>query len=157
MSDEYFIKWVKAPTEERDRFWQSWLSGNPDKRSTVAKAREIILLLDIEEKYPPEGKFLEIWEQVIRSDDSHQLPRNPQMHLSHRKPPNGGEGSGVKKVHGKWLFGKWAAALIFFSLVSYLLYMLVSDYRVTTVRTAYGESTTFFLPDSTKVTLNLIE
>lgn len=154
VSDEYFIKWVKAPTEESDRFWQSWLSGNPDKRTMVAKAREIILLLDIEEKYPPEGKFLEIWEQVIRSDDSHQLPKNPQMHLSHRKPPNSGEGSHIKKVHGKWLFGKWAAALIFFSLFSYLLYKLVSDYRVTTVRTAYGESTTFFLPDSTKVTLN---
>ena len=154
VSDEYFIKWVKAPTEESNGFWLSWLSNNPNKRPVVEKAKEIVLLLDIEEKLPPEGKFLEVWEQVIRADDSHQLPKHPRMHLVHKKNPSTYEKSTRKTGLKKWRSWKYATAIACFLLFSYLAYFLMTDYRMTRVQTAYGESSTFFLPDSTKVTLN---
>lgn len=154
VSDEYFIKWVKAPTEESNGFWLSWLSNNPDKRPVIEKAKEMVLLLDIEEKHPPEGKFLEVWEGVIRADDSHQLLKHPQRHTSHEKHLPIHEKAKHQKGFRRWQLWKWAAAIAFFLLSTYLVYLHLTDYGMTKIQTAYGESSTFFLPDSTKVTLN---
>ena len=154
VTDEYFIQWVKAPTEESNGFWLSWLSNHPDKRPGVERAREIILLLDIEEKNPPEGKFLDIWEGIIRANNSHKFPEHPRGHLSHDKYLPASEEEKHTAGIRKWRKLKQAAVIAFLLLSSFLVYRYVNHVGMTTIQTAYGESNTFFLPDSTKVTLN---
>jgi ferric-dicitrate binding protein FerR (iron transport regulator) len=138
VTDEYFIKWVKSPNEQSNSFWNAWLSKNPDHRSRIHEARQIILLLDFKENKPAEGKFLEIWENIIREDQGHPELSND----NEKKFPRG---------NGKWYY-KVAASLLFLALIGTALF--VYNHRTITIRTAYGEARTLFLPDSTKVTLN---
>lgn len=139
VTDEYFIKWVKSPTEESSAFWTAWLSKNPHRRLRVQEAREIILFLDIKENKAEEGRFLEIWDNIIavhQKTGGIARENNKQVH---------------SPVGMKWYY-KLAATLVFFALVGSGLF--VYHTRTINITTAYGESRTLFLPDSTKVTLN---
>ncbi|MGK7396222.1 MAG: FecR family protein [Candidatus Cyclobacteriaceae bacterium M3_2C_046] len=40
-----FKQWVINPTRESDLFWQKWLSENPDLKTSLEKARELVLRL----------------------------------------------------------------------------------------------------------------
>lgn len=42
-TDESFRRWVMAPTQELDRYWQHWLQQNPDRAGISARARELVL------------------------------------------------------------------------------------------------------------------
>ena len=138
VTDEFFIRWVKSPTSESNAFWNAWLSKNPHQRSQIQEAREIVFHLDIKEKWPPEGKFLEMWGNIIREDQ-------PAIELGE------GHRQVLKKTQIKWHY-KIAASLLFFILIGASVF--IYQHRTTTITTSYGESRTLFLPDSTKVTLN---
>ena len=68
VTDEYFVRWIKKPDVETNAFWNSWLSKNLQQLASVRKAREIILHLDFKIYRPPEGRFLEVWERIIRRE-----------------------------------------------------------------------------------------
>ncbi len=143
ITDEYFIKWVKTPSEESNAFWSSWISTHPQQKATFQKAREIILLLEIKENRAPEGKFLEIWENIAQASDDKTVRMSvnkDNMILRH-----------AGRTY-QW-FIKTAAAVAFFCLIIWA-YSLYYDSRSIVITTSYGESRTLFLPDSTKVTLN---
>ncbi|HLT71265.1 MAG TPA: FecR domain-containing protein [Cyclobacteriaceae bacterium] len=44
-NDLFFIRWVKKPDEESDRFWASFIEENPEYRSVIAEARELVELM----------------------------------------------------------------------------------------------------------------
>ena len=71
VTDEYFVRWTKKPDVETNAFWNSWLSKNAQQLASIRKAREIILLLDFKINRPPEGRFLEVWERIIRPEHGH--------------------------------------------------------------------------------------
>jgi len=71
VTDEYFVRWIKKPDVETNAFWNSWLSKNLQQLPSVRKAREIILHLDFRINRPPEGRFLEVWERIIRPEPEH--------------------------------------------------------------------------------------
>jgi transmembrane sensor len=144
VTDEDFIRWVKYPDEINNAFWNSWISQHPHKRANVYKAREIILLLDIRENLPDEGKFLETWERIAEQTDDKQDPSmisflSPQYHFKQRK---------IRWYHS------FAATLVIalFAIGGYSLYQKLNT---VVIRTAYGESRSLFLPDGTKVMLNV--
>ena len=68
VTDEYFVRWIKKPDVETNAFWNSWLSKNLQQLPSVRKAREIILHLDFRINRPPDGRFLEVWERIIRPE-----------------------------------------------------------------------------------------
>lgn len=139
VADEYFIKWVKRPDQESNAFWNAWLSKNRDCHERVREARQIILQLDFEPNLPPEGRFLEVWDKIIKSDS---VQENFQYQISaHQTTP----------LHRRWLYSIAAAVAIF--MIAFLAVILY-DTRTVEITTAYGESRTLSLPDSTRVTLN---
>jgi len=71
VADEYFVRWIKKPDVETDAFWNSWLSKNLQQLASVRKAREIVIQLDFKVNRPPEGRFLEVWERIIRPEREH--------------------------------------------------------------------------------------
>jgi len=139
VTDAFFIKWVKSPAEEHHAFWNAWLSKHPEARVRVEEARQIVLLLDIKEDVAPDGKFLEVWERINREAAGTREHLTPDEPFIRSRPVL------------TWFY-RVAASLLLVALFagSYYYY----NHRTITIVTAYGESRTLFLPDSTKVTLN---
>lgn len=138
VTDEYFIQWVKNPTEESDAFWNAWLSKNPAKEETIKEARQVILMLYFREEKAPQGKFLEIWGNIVEAEERNVLEITPDI-----DPPR-------QQWNNVW----YKVAATFLVVATALTYMIVRWNNTVTIQTAYGESRTLFLPDSTKVTLN---
>jgi transmembrane sensor len=142
VTDAYFISWVKSPNDESDSFWNSWLTQYPHKKADVYKARDIILMLDIKEDLPAEGKFLETWEKIATRIDAKSVTSDISFTPKRE----------VQKRRFFWYHQVAAGLLaVVLSLGGYSVYQ---KFKTTVIQTSYGESRTFFLPDSTKVTLN---
>lgn len=70
LQDEAFIKWVREPDEESTAFWEGWLQNNPLQTATVAKAKELVLILDFPEVVDTatEEECQEVFEKVLAAD-----------------------------------------------------------------------------------------
>jgi transmembrane sensor len=143
VSDEYFVKWVKRPDQENSAFWNAWLSQNPGSTERVRAAREVVLQLDFKPNVAPEGKFLEVWDKIVKadSDNLHSLPHT-LIKTSHDK----------KRVHNRVLL-YWIAASVTLLIICSAVFISIRV-RTLEISTAFGESRTVSLPDGTKVTLN---
>lgn len=142
IADEYFIKWVKAPNEESNAYWNAWISNHQYQKATIQQAREIILRLEFKENHAPEGKFLEIWEKIAPASEEESVE------LSLNRTPSKNNSS-----TGSHWYLKIAASVALICL-SLWVYNFYENSKPIIIATAYGESQTLFLPDSTKVTLN---
>src|SRR5688572_30432076 len=69
ITDEYFIQWVKQPSEGADAFWNAWISQHPEKEVVIREARQVILALDFKTIKAPKGKSLEIWQKINEADN----------------------------------------------------------------------------------------
>jgi transmembrane sensor len=138
-TDEYFIQWVKNPTAESNAFWSAWLSKNPAREAAIKEARQIVLMLNFKETRAPEGKFLEIWERISDSDNLRVLDI----------------AADDVKVRSQSPLRNWyRIAAAFLLATAAVIYVFVNRQHTTIIQTAFGESRSLFLPDSTKVTLN---
>ncbi len=144
VTDEYFVKWVKKPDHSNNAFWNAWMSKNPEGAERVRAAREIILHLDFKPNVPPEGKFLEVWDKIVKGDsnDLRSIPYVATGSSSHEKE---------RTPNRKAIY--WIAATLALLVVFSAVLIGVTPGKLE-VSTAYGESRTLSLPDSTKVTLN---
>ncbi len=143
VSDEYFIKWVKRPDQENSAFWNAWLSQNPGSAERVRAAREVILQLDFKPNVAPEGKFLEVWDKIAKAD-SDNLRSLPHVMI---KTPHD-----KKRVQNRVLL-YWIAASVTLLIICSSIFISIRV-RTLEISTAFSESRTVSLPDSTKVTLN---
>lgn len=144
VTDEFFIRWVKNPTEDSDAFWNAWLSKNPSRETDVKEARQIVLMLQFKEEKAPDDKFLEIWSGITTSlDDDNSIV---QFTTEITAPS-----SRKRRSMHTW-YSVAAALLVVIIAMTYILFY--NNNNAVIITTAYGESRTFFLPDSTKVTLN---
>jgi len=146
-TDPFFIAWVKHPTDESRAFWKAWLSQHPEKKAVVDEARQLVLMLDFKETKAPDGKFLELWGNILDATaDERTTPSDTDTSPIQITPAEAPRGTA--RVWYKLM----AAACIV--LVASMVYVAWQQRATTVVRTTYGESRTLFLPDSTKVTLN---
>jgi transmembrane sensor len=143
VTNEYFIRWVKSPDDETNAFWNSWISQHPNKKNELYKAREIVLLLDIKENKVREGKFLETWEKI--SGRIEEKAGQASINIAYDE-----EVSPTRKIH--WYYK--IAAVLLVGVLAFWGYTTYNNAQTVLIQTAYGESRTLFLPDSTKVTLN---
>lgn len=134
-TDEYFVKWVKVPDDATIRFWTAWISKHPYQKEIIRKARQIVLALDVKENIYEKHRFIEGWANISRHIHRHELE------LART----------VKRGRKRWVYNMAASISLLVILSAYAYYHVTRPVRITT---AYGESTTFFLPDSSKVTLN---
>lgn len=143
VADEYFIQWVKNPSKEHNAFWQSWIGQNPDKKPVIKEAREIVLTLQFKEDKIREERFLEIWSNIAEADKNRGF--TVTSHLKKEIPEY------KRATYLLWWHKVAAACVLLIGATVFAIYNYQHD---TVVRTSYGESRTFFLPDSTKVILN---
>ena len=143
VSDEYFIRWVKKPDADNAAFWNAWMSKNPQCAERIREAREIILQLDFKPNTPPEGKFLEVWDKIVKaeSNESRTVP------FVSRQPA-----SDNKRIRDRRMIRRIAASITLIAIAASVFISVRS--RKVEISTAYGESRTVSLPDNSKVTLN---
>jgi len=60
--DEAFIDWVKE--QHQAEKWQQWLAAHPEKKATVAEARQLVQAIRAKESAPAAGKVDALWANI---------------------------------------------------------------------------------------------
>jgi len=132
--DEYFRQWVWYPNEESNRFWRAWIEKHPDKSAEVEEAIGLLKKLRLSEYTLTEAEVALIWKRIKNTSN----------------PAQGGPYQ--PKIPRWWLS---AAAVFVLAAISFLIYLInTSSESLIIQETAYGETRTILLPDSSKVILN---
>jgi ferric-dicitrate binding protein FerR (iron transport regulator) len=129
--DEYFRQWVWNPNEESNRFWRSWIAKHPDKNTDIEEAISLLKKLNFPEHTLSDKEIVTLWDNIKNSTDS--------IKGSHNKPPA-----------NRWWLG--VAAGLFVIMISYVINSKTD--QTIRYKTAYGETRTLTLPDSSTVILN---
>ncbi len=128
--DEYFQQWVFGNSPEVARFWDEFIVNYPDIKQEVVEARRILQVIHFKEYEPTPESYCRVKENINTNLDA----KGKIVFLSQ-----------------SWQ--KAAAAVAGILLVcSFLLYYFVTLPIVH--QTAYNETKTVWLPDSSKVVLN---
>jgi ferric-dicitrate binding protein FerR (iron transport regulator) len=130
--DEYFQSWVFDPDGKSDAYWQSWLEENPHKASDLEEARSTLLRLNFANWDLPAEEVSNLWMRIKHvKEDGPRSNRNRAM-------------SAVS----------WYAVASVLILVGLTSYFWTRPTSVIEYRTAFGETRTIILPDSSTVILN---
>jgi transmembrane sensor len=140
--DHSFIQWVNYPDAANILFWESWLQQHPEKRETVAQARQLVWLLSRDADALEEAELQAIWERLPlpaatgkKRRETTTAPLFPLRYLQSRSVLSA------------------AAVGLLFLLSAVLLFMLA--FPATTVyATSYGQKQHIRLPDGSLVVLN---
>ena len=130
--DEYFQSWVFNPVENTNAFWQSWMQEYSHKRSEIEEARSILLRLNFAHHDLAAQDISHLWNQIrqvegsVNSSASTLLPRR--------------------------IF--WYSAIAASLIIGFTAFFWQSTETTIEHRTAYGETKTIILPDSSAVILN---
>lgn len=132
LHDELFRKWIERPDHDTDLFWETWMLENPDHRTIVEEARDVLLLIGTEEYMPTAEDQAEVWSRIAYT--IHEAPEKKSNFIMLRYAA---VFLGVLAIAAvSWLFLHKEKALI----VNYTA--------------PYGETRKIVLPDSSMVRLN---
>lgn len=138
IQDDYFLKWVKHPSQESDEFWEQWLKLHPDRKSELLQARMLILALD------------------FKKTPAKEVPEEPILNRIRASIRN--EGSETKAARTRpsqvWYRYAAAAAIIIAAVAALILYLGRWSPGYTTIQTAFDDRTELVLPDNSIVLLN---
>ncbi len=130
--DENFRAWVWRPTDESNRFWRSWITNHPDKTVEVDEAISLLNKLNFPNYHLTENEISSLWQDIKHSSQSNK------------------QGAPGKPKATRWWLG--AAAGVIVGAVSFLF--IWDNDKTIRYETAYGETRTLLLPDSSTVILN---
>lgn len=157
LSDPYFCEWAATPTPATNLFWQTWLMEHPEKKELITQAQLIVRSIDFEKTPEAEiddEKILYRIKATLQKDREKAL----EIPASQDKPNTNPEAH--RSFASKQAFlGRWtslAAAFVGTLFVASIVYFFITQYQNTAVsyRTAYGETKTVVLPDSSEILLN---
>ncbi len=128
--DEYFQTWVLRPDEATDAFWRDWMTQNPAKSAEIEEARSILTNFNLKHYTLAPEQVSQLWKKVQQLSGSHHKPRR---------------GPGIL-----WISA--IAATVAVATISVLFqWSRSSEFEYAT---AYGETKSVLLPDSSTVILN---
>jgi transmembrane sensor len=132
--DEFFENWVLKPDAYSNAFWNQWIKDHPHKFTEVEEARQVIKHLTFSNYSMSERDVAELWGRIKSFDRN----SNSTIPASRRK---------IGLVY------KIAAS---FALLAALVFGYAQWHERSFLKyhTAYGETKTIVLPDSSTVILN---
>lgn len=134
MEDSFFQEWVLWPDVDSDQFWINWLSQNPDKSEILSEAKNLLQELRIPE-YSLSAKEIEGGLENIRK----QIRSEKKLAVVPTKK---------RSLWKQFLAGGIAAGLVVGILLN------VNWENKVELKTAFGETLPYTLPDGSKVVLN---
>ncbi|SDK01168.1 ferric-dicitrate binding protein FerR, regulates iron transport through sigma-19 [Catalinimonas alkaloidigena] len=132
VTDPFFIRWVQHPDEETQAFWTAWLRRNPEKKSLLDEARQLVLAFGEEENAFSEADLTDLWQTI----ETRTQPARPVVSLWRRR------------------WQPLAAAVTLLLAAAVALYYYRVEYRWVEYQTAFGEQKEIQLPDGSTVILN---
>ncbi|MFS4418529.1 FecR family protein [Maribacter sp. 2307ULW6-5] len=74
-SDEYFQIWVWNKNIMADTFWTDWIKQHPEKKETIEKARQLVLLMDFDHEDFTEKDLDGIWRNIVSTRGKGKMKR----------------------------------------------------------------------------------
>lgn len=146
-ANESFQAYVSRTQEEAVQFWENFIRQHPEKQADIDEAIALLSLLSPKKTATSEQhKNREVERLLAAIAASENQPDAPTQPLWSEDAP-------VLPWYARRRSLVAASLAGFLLLVSSYFYLNQSD-EFTTYQTAYGENTTFVLPDSSVVTLN---
>lgn len=133
-ADERFQRWVLAPTDELEHYWEAWIRKRPEHENTLLTARHLVQQLHLEGEVAPAHLQAAVWEQIKTVVEA---PTPLSAHNPYRR---------------RLMYG--VAASLLCLLAAAALFFVYRFESMAHYRTAYGETKTLALPDGSTVTLN---
>lgn len=130
--DDYFQSWVYNPVENSNAFWQSWMQEYSHKRGEIEEARSILLRLNFAHHDLPAQDVSHLWNQIRQVEGSGNRPAKTSV---------------PRRFFG---YSAIAATLV----MGFMAFFWQSTETTIEHHTAYGETKTIILPDSSTVILN---
>jgi len=151
LDNELFIKWLIAPDKESDRYWQQWISENPDKVAILKEIKGMINAITLRETFeldPIEKEgMLELVLEYGKNKKARELQSRSEL---------------IKKK--SWTGWYYAAACCFLLAILTANYFNVLQPVVNVPEiikeqnivksTPKGSKSSFYLPDGSLVKLN---
>lgn len=155
LSNPEFVRWVKNPDPELDKYWARWLESNPEAKNELLFAKEVVLRLRIHPINTPAGLRDSVLSRILKEST------NDSRNKTQTQPEE------ILVRHNFWdRFGQFqrvAAILILFFGIGALLNIrfftpeklpVVEELTWTEKRANFGEKLNFVLPDGSRVWLN---
>jgi ferric-dicitrate binding protein FerR (iron transport regulator) len=155
ITDEFFIQWIKNPTENNSHFWEKWIELHPEKRTLVNEAANLIRSV----KYTNNSEFtdrmyVETFENILKADNHfRQLNTISSTKISTTQ---------TKKVN-YFFFVRGVAASLLVLFCLYAQYeafnykpelVEIPEVALITRSNPAGQKSIIDLPDGTKIHLN---
>lgn len=142
-AEEFFIRWVKAPDVETELFWKDYLSKYPQQSEIISEARELVLLVQMQENMPSQQQV-----DCIRHNLHRGIGRKEKRAPFYQKQRT--------LVPVTWYQSWQRVAAVFTGLILFcaLAWYGVKQFSTVEYHTAFGQMQTIQLPDGSQVTLN---
>ncbi|MDF9799901.1 transmembrane sensor [Catalinimonas alkaloidigena] len=137
LSDDAFVDWIRHPSPDLDSYWQAWMGTDVKRQEIVEEARSILLSLSFH-KASLSGTEKRVLQARIAASIGEDDVQPVSSSASHSPA---------------LLYMRYAAAIVVLTVFTYFLLSVFQD-TYNTVTTAYGETKSIILPDSSEVTLN---
>jgi len=82
LNNKEFVRWVKQPNDNLDKYWKKWLETHPDQRNDFFIAREVIKGLQTGRHLPTPEEKEEILLKIL-SGDTNQITADNKKGRSH--------------------------------------------------------------------------
>jgi transmembrane sensor len=137
ITDPSFIDWVKNPGSGYQIFWETWLIQHPDRQKEVEEARQFILNINFDRH--------QLSTEEVALD--HQRLKEAITLATTAKP--------LPVQHSRFrIYYRGAAVFIGVLTLAFAYHNVMQAPEMVAYTTAYGETKTILLPDSSVVTLN---
>lgn len=144
-----FIKWVRNPNEELDRYWHKWVENHPEKKEMLLKARDLAKALTWKKAHKMEaGDFHRIKDELLLYNAKRQSGQIKSI------------SSGRMASFWRWSL-PLAASLLVLGFVWFAYLDQGNAEKETPAKAAWiiksvpkGMKKVYQLPDGSKVTLN---
>ncbi len=142
LRDDYFIDWVIKPNNEIEKFWENWVRNNPEKEDDLQKARDLILSFEFGGDRIHEELKDDLWQGIEKE--------------IHQEPKRNGWNMGVWVRFAAGVSILLVSGLTIFQYKSHLDSNKTEAVNFKTIlkEVPYGQKSTVFLLDGTKVRLN---
>lgn len=146
LSNPNFISWVKGPNGNLDDFWKKWLKNHPESKRTFYDAKAVLQGIDFKTANTLQNRKEEILGNILKDSVSSRYKQESDLW------------DGFIKLR-PWLLGSAAVIVLFLMGSTFFKNNVPVDnqqpqLQIITKFAPDGERLSFYLPDSTWVTLN---
>ncbi|MES2733713.1 MAG: FecR domain-containing protein [Bacteroidota bacterium] len=144
LMDESFRKWLLNADPATSQWWENWLTQYPEKTAVVNQAKQLAQLIHFEHYSLSLYESQQLWQAILAN-----LGSEGNREEGSRERASVIEFPPLRSLRLTY----WQKAAVFAGLTLVGMAYFITTLSTTRFQTAYGETRTILLPDSSVVTL----